>query len=1046
MVRSPRKILKQLNRKLRVLQEQDGVVPIPMFMEIKFYIKHRRLVNHVIVESSTQPSTLQIEPPSEISRFVYSQLEDQKIADRSRLPVQISAVLQFIAETLSKKPAKAYPTLFVYHSRDRHRTYHLFGYLDCYMETRTYSVAELLQLRKSPPYEATKKIKANMELADIIKGKDAIMPPARNGRAKKANGDISSSTESDEVIFQGKKPTRVTNGAVQWQYRGRTGSEVASNEPLSAPAGLAAQKSEGFQRFFKAVVSPTHVRVTAGGRIVPNTRGSASPTAKWDKERPAVSGQELIDAAKDGKPEVGNAVNTQASHPIVSPQFPGYPYIQHMGLPMPLYPIQNGFQLVYGMAPQLGHPNGKQLVQAQGQQNSEEAAKAVKTQDGAGDKKRRPAPIKISPPDTFDQTRPFYYNGNVIYPAPYGPGHGGQIAMMVPSPTFSPGMARNPAYSPAAFPSSQPGGQPSARVSPQQPQPSSAPQSGVAPPITSIRPSEITRRQLDTLRTSLRYYEGQLQYNRHQIDERWTIEQVNCLRQNVQQFEHNYKAQVNFETSCYPKIGSGPTSPALQMPSSIGARRRDNNPHNGFISANDRGQSLSRFQSSSRSGPKPGRPRNKAAVGINSSKGACSPFSVDPVLEAVIKDKLNRGLGTPDSSKSTGLNPEHAAEQYNSSDSLGMAGELHSTAQAGHLIEYDPSQWGVLPFEQPGDWNGVYQANDAMAASSGLSPADFAGISYNSQPYLIGRLPPGVNSYGARMPNYVYSRELTREEKLARENYWGRLPNLGLSLPKFDGKDFYPPSPVKGMQPSESYPQSNLQHRAAGHAGSDCNLPVRSAENDPFRPGRNARVVGSQENGQKLSKAIPIVAPSDASRGAESKVAISSPSVPQVDDGSSGVNMMRKDSKISSPALSNEGPVCDKKQNAQGRRVLERSSNKSSHDLWQTMLKKGSASGSVLPSAVTSTTATGYLPPYFGNAAASLGPAISNTSNSPSRASPAVGSKAIEHDSPQPAAEKLGENCPPDEARSADYDPSKDIQERMLRDAKRRGVIGSDWQ
>jgi hypothetical protein len=105
------------------------------------------------------------------------------------------------------------------------------------------------------------------------------------------------------------------------------------------------------------------------------------------------------------------------------------------------------------------------------------------------------------------------------------------------------------------------------------------------------------------------------------------------------------------------------------------------------------------------------------------------------------------------------------------------------------------------------------------------------------------------------------------------------------------------------------------------------------------------------------------------------------------------------------------------------------------------MLKKGSTSGNVLPGTISSTTATGYLPQYSGNAVASLGPTISN--NSPSRISPTADDKL---DGPRLTMEKIGENCPPSSAPSIEHDVTKDLHERMLRDAKRRGVIGSDWQ
>lgn len=107
------------------------------------------------------------------------------------------------------------------------------------------------------------------------------------------------------------------------------------------------------------------------------------------------------------------------------------------------------------------------------------------------------------------------------------------------------------------------------------------------------------------------------------------------------------------------------------------------------------------------------------------------------------------------------------------------------------------------------------------------------------------------------------------------------------------------------------------------------------------------------------------------------------------------------------------------------------------------MFKKGSASGTVLPGAVSSTTATGYLPQFGGNAIASLGPTISN--GSPTHVSPNVDDKLVELEGPH-VAMKIGENCPPSSAPSMEHDITKDLHQRMLRDAERRGVIGSDWQ
>ncbi len=128
--------------------------------------------------------------------------------------------------------------------------------------------------------------------------------------------------------------------------------------------------------------------------------------------------------------------------------------------------------------------------------------------------------------------------------------------------------------------------------------------------------------------------------------------------------------------------------------------------------------------------------------------------------------------------------------------------------------------------------------------------------------------------------------------------------------------------------------------------------------------------------------------------------------------------------------------------------ILTTHSNKSGHDLWQTMMKKGSTSGTALPSAISSATATGYLPQYFGHAAASLSPAISHAASPPSRVASGADSKPSEFEScvAQGRGDKLGENRPPREAPVPESDATKEIHKRMLRDAERRGVIGPGWQ
>ena len=139
---------------------------------------------------------------------------------------------------------------------------------------------------------------------------------------------------------------------MEWRFRGRTGSEAtATAEPLPAPIGINAQKSEGFQRFYKAVISPSHVRVTAGGRIVPNTR-TTSPMSKRLKEKGdegnhAKDGLQQADDQAQQLLEGTNLTALKSSNmPVFAfPPHPIYPPFPAPVPGMPMMPLQMGLGL-----------------------------------------------------------------------------------------------------------------------------------------------------------------------------------------------------------------------------------------------------------------------------------------------------------------------------------------------------------------------------------------------------------------------------------------------------------------------------------------------------------------------------------------------------------------------------------------------------------------------------------------------------------------------------------------------------------------------------
>lgn len=94
---------------------------------------------------------------------------------------------------------------------------------------------------------------------------------------------LSRSSESDNLVVSSVNLPHKTH-QVQWHLYRRESSD-RGDQPYPAPSGTVAQQSENFQRFYRAVVSPTHVRVTAGGRIVPNNRNTAPPAFEWNKAK-----------------------------------------------------------------------------------------------------------------------------------------------------------------------------------------------------------------------------------------------------------------------------------------------------------------------------------------------------------------------------------------------------------------------------------------------------------------------------------------------------------------------------------------------------------------------------------------------------------------------------------------------------------------------------------------------------------------------------------------------------------------------------------------
>ena len=636
-----------------------------------------------------------------------------------------------------------------------------------------------------------------------------------------------SSSSSEEVLFKGTARRRQATsketvasrqtqpkGELAWKYGGRNESDPAATEPLPAPTGLPAQKSEGFQRFYKAVVSPTHVRVTAGGRIVPNTRGTpSSPTMKRAHEASVAGPNGGNDkAARNGTPVGAPMPAGMGQHmpPVMPPFYAGYghPGFQPYGPQMPYYPMPYGHPMAGGYPP---FPYPMPMLRQPSVDNALKDTLNLKTGDGQvdnGDDSQKSNKVQTAPPSQFDQRRPFFYNGQWMYPvhAPYPPPPGAMGGPYMPMPMHMPMPLTGPPVppmGPRALTSTQPSqlGSPIKFAGPVAAQaqsralsvpgtmmptvPAMGPvQAPAAPPISSIRPSEITRKQIGIFRKSLKYHEDQLQYNRHQIDEKDTEQKIQKYREDIARFECMMQAQVEDEKKRgYPSLsekdrkseGSSGTeqktssSPVNAAPNGITTEQMtmvSAPPAAGSNSLLNSGFQVA--QTSSRSPSNQSTDDTAKTLGLPTGAARAPPF-----------EPRKEGPGAP--TVVDGLHPMWNVPAYPKQGADGSYGLYNSPS-------WEASGSNLAPpmFTNPGGQ--ACEANVMSVTSKG----------YLGVPYLIGSLPRGMNPRTAKDIDYQYSRELTEDELRARHLYWGKVPRSVIrGLPKYDGRNFYPPSPTK---------------------------------------------------------------------------------------------------------------------------------------------------------------------------------------------------------------------------------------------------------
>lgn len=85
----------------------------------------------------------------ELSWFLRSQLEAQQITDAGKLWSQVAPILTFIQANIRiLGTAHKFPTLFIWQSKEHHRSFFFFAFVDVKMVSKTYTARELLRMRQ----------------------------------------------------------------------------------------------------------------------------------------------------------------------------------------------------------------------------------------------------------------------------------------------------------------------------------------------------------------------------------------------------------------------------------------------------------------------------------------------------------------------------------------------------------------------------------------------------------------------------------------------------------------------------------------------------------------------------------------------------------------------------------------------------------------------------------------------------------------------------------------------------------------------------------
>ncbi|KAL3421455.1 hypothetical protein PVAG01_07900 [Phlyctema vagabunda] len=575
---------------------------------------------------------------------------------------------------------------------------------------------------------------------------------------------------------------------VHWLLRGRD-NFGRTGQPYSAPTNLAAQQSENFQRFYRAVVSPTHIRVTAGGRIVPNTR--TPPVFEWNRDKfhfEPRQQQVMASTSQTGGLWPHPAANIPPQQPLVN------------SATAPAGNFIHGFQPIYNEAHVLTPSN----MPGHGVKPSSDERQSPLPNERS--QSANPQPVKISPPSQFDQGKPFMYNGHLVYPAPPGfqpPPNMQALPLSVlgtspmvtqagpsvafPIPHHHPIYAGNPlGLIPAGqhHPMMLANG---ANSTPAGRQPANVQMAFPANALPAMPVSELTKLQLQNTRAQIKQMDDIIT-NSSQGDVAHLVLARQALSQAAEQMENVLHDQLNnghadVGTSQKPEIHA-------TMKSAQKAESSSNGDHVGRGEGTYNLESLGRSSEASNS-----EPRRKSR--LSASAAMAPPFkprqevlqisSTQPITQGEFSRRDKETVEQSEARLLAAATSDWTETEISTARPSRESGP--PTMQKSHTMHASYPRRARGSIATPNAY--MKRGNTFHGLSDSLSSAAETHAPRQGVPYLVG-----TNDYSSNQ--LTYPRELTDEEVRARHLYWGRAPRSAQKgLPKFDGKDFYPPSPVK---------------------------------------------------------------------------------------------------------------------------------------------------------------------------------------------------------------------------------------------------------